>query len=141
MTLDEFENKANLQVPWQRGAWHGQFLSLEENVIAGEFKPEDIWRVFAVGNSGDQWTGIGAAVVQLYDGRWVAWESSWGPTGSGFSDDAYGGDANVYFASSLEIAIMLGLTQTSRALLGLNTEDWSNPNAKLPELVELIHGQ
>lgn len=136
MTLDEFCDKAANQVPWRRGTWWGQFLSLD-GTVAGDFKPEEIWRVLAVNNSGGRWDGVGAAVVQLRDERWVAWESSWGPTGSGFSEDAYGGGANVYFASSLEGAIMLGLTPSSRKLLGLDTENWSDPKAKLPEL-ELI---
>jgi hypothetical protein len=137
MTLAEFCDRACNQVPWRRGAWYGQFLSLD-GTVAGDFKPEDIWRVLAVGCTEDgAWDGVGAAVVQLWDGRWVAWESSWGPTGSGFSEDAYGGGANVYFASSLEGAIMLGLTPSSRELLRLDTENWSDPKAKLPEL-ELI---
>ena len=73
-----------------------------------EFGPEDLSKVFAVNNRG-VWDGTAAAVVQLKDGRWVAWESSWGPTGDGFNADAYGGDANVFFASSLEQAIVYGL--------------------------------
>jgi hypothetical protein len=137
MTIGEFCSMVGCQVPWHRGTWHGQFLSLD-GTVAGDFKPEDIWRVLAVNcTGGSDWDGTGAAVVQLRDGRWVAWESSWGPTGSGFSEDAYGGDACVYFSSSLEGAIMLGLTPYSRELLGLDTENWSDPGAKLPEL-ELI---
>jgi hypothetical protein len=136
MTIEEFNIKAGCQVPWTRGTWNGQFLSLDDTP-AGDFKPEEIWRVLAVNNSGGDWDGFGAAVIQLKDGRWVAWESSWGPTGSGFSEDAYGGDANVYFSSTMEGAIMLGLTPVSRDLLGLDTENWSDPNAKLPVLEEI----
>jgi len=138
MTIDEFCIKAGGQVPWQRGTWYGQFLSLD-NTPAGDFKPEDIWRVLAVNNTGGDWDGTGAAVVQLRDKRWVAWESSWGPTGCGFSEDAYGGGANVYFSSTLEGAILLGLTPDSRNILGLDTENWSDPEAKLPELELITH--
>jgi len=42
------------------------------------------------------------AIVELNDGRFVGWESWSDVTGSGFHHDAYGGDVEVWFASTLE---------------------------------------
>jgi hypothetical protein len=47
-----------------------------------------------------------AVVVRLTQGRgYAAWESWWGPTGSGFGNDAYGGDAVVYFGASVPVVL------------------------------------
>ena len=51
-----------------------------------------------------KWDGEAAAIVLLTDGRFCAWHSFWGPTGSGFSEDAYGGYTDVGFARTLHAA-------------------------------------
>jgi hypothetical protein len=67
----------------------------------------------------DRWDGYEAAVFCLKDGRWVSYESTYGPTGSGFSADAYGGDADVYFAPSYEEIVRWGLTDEARRDMGI----------------------
>jgi hypothetical protein len=57
--------------------------------------------------------------MKLHDGRYVSFETFYGPTGDGFLRDAYGGDADLVFSSSYEAAIMLGLTEEGRRLCGL----------------------
>lgn len=57
-----------------------------------------------------------AGIVELVDGRYVAWESSWGPTGSGFHPDAYGGTADILFAATEEAA-RGALSEKARELL------------------------
>ena len=118
MTMIEFINKVNGEVPWNRGTWSGKFYSFD-GTPASDFGPQDVARVLAADNSGEGWDGHAAAVIQLKDDRWVAWESTWGPTGSGFSEDAYGGDANVYFSYDLANCIRYGLTTEGRELLDL----------------------
>lgn len=59
------------------------------------------------------------AVVRLLDGRYMSWETFWGPTGNGFSEDAYGGNADIHFANDLETIIRFGLTDEGREHLGL----------------------
>jgi hypothetical protein len=140
MTLDDFNDAVSGQAPWSARNWHGGYVSLNEDVSDEGFNSKDIWKVLAANNTGSGWDGKAAAVVLLRDGRWAAWESSWGPTGSGFCEDAYGGDVIVYLAASLDEAIMLGLTSSARKLLGLDVENWSDPDAKIPELKEIKNG-
>lgn len=90
--------------PWSRGQWHGSWLSADD-APAGEFLESDVEVVIAYHQSPDDWDGTYGAIIRLHDGRWVSWEGSWGPTGSGFSEDAYGGDTDVWFANSLLGAI------------------------------------
>lgn len=100
-------------------SWHGRLVSVD-GTATGSFTEADLDKLIFAGesNPGD-WDGECAAVMLLKDGRYVAWETNWGPTGNGFSEDAYGGDADVYFASTLDAAINLGLTQEGRALAGV----------------------
>jgi len=65
----------------------------------------------------DDWDGVSVAVLKLTRGRWMTWESWWGPTGDGFSEDAYGGDADVWISDTLELAYRLGLTDAGRSML------------------------
>lgn len=134
MTFTKFCTEVGGQVPWHRINWTGKFLSFDDTPTT-EFGPEDLDKVFAVGHRDTgSMDGEAAAIVLLKDGRWVAWESTWGPTGDGFCCDAYGGDANIYFSSSLADAIALGLSLDARDMLGLKIEEWSDPNCKLPKL-------
>jgi hypothetical protein len=104
-------------VPWSRYSWHGEWQSVD-GTIADEFDQDDVALVLAHGSSNrSDWDGKEAAVIQLCDGRIVAWETWWGPTGNGFCDDAYGGDTNVLFAESVD-AVWNYLTESARELLG-----------------------
>lgn len=53
------------------------------------------------------------AVVKLKDGRYAAWETSWGPSGHGFSESRYGGNADVIVANSLR-KLFFALSEHSR---------------------------
>lgn len=142
MTIDDFEERVNFQVPWRRRSdnWSGKLITLDDTPTT-DFKREDIARVFAANMRGEMggWDGKAAAIIQLKDDRWVAWESFWAPTGSGFSYDAYGGDSNVYFGSTLENVIAYGLTNDGRDILGLDIENWSNPDAILPKIEDITN--
>lgn len=84
------------------------------------FTYDDIEEIVCQGSTdGNDWDGEVAAVVKLRDGRYVAWETFWGPTGDGFSEDAYGGDADIVIAATAEDAIRFGLTNNGRRLCGL----------------------
>jgi hypothetical protein len=83
---------------------------------------DDVAEVLHEGTTDEgDWDGTVAGIVRLHDGRFVAWETFWGPTGDGFHEDAYGGDADVTFAATLDGAIRWGLTNEGRALCGLST--------------------
>jgi hypothetical protein len=88
------------------------------------FSEKDVAEWVYEWETGDRWDGTCAAVVLLRDGRLAAWESWWGPTGSGFFDDAYGGDAEVWFAreENLRGLIMQALSDESRRGCGIPAE-------------------
>lgn len=103
-------------VPWNRGAWHGSFVSLD-GAVTDDFVEADIERVIAFGTTHpNDWDGSSAGIVLLKDGRFCSWESGWGPTGSGFSEDAYGGDADIMFATTADAA-RNGISERARELL------------------------
>jgi len=99
--------------------WHGKFVSLD-GTEAGPIIESDVEEVLHYADTGRDWDGDVAAVIKLKDGRLVAWEAAWGPTGDGFSEDAYGGYSDVYFASDLDLLIRMALSDSSRRLLGLS---------------------
>jgi len=103
------------ECPWHRGQWDGQFLSLD-GASAADFTEDDIDEVLGYGDTGEGWDGESAGIVLLKDGRYVAWESNWGPTGSGFSCDAYGGEADIAFAQTAGRALEY-LSEKSRELI------------------------
>ena len=105
--------------PFDRFDWIGHLLSLDGTSTA-DFSEDDLDEVIAQGSTPDDWDGEVAAVIRLKDGRYVAWETFWGPTGDGFSCAAYGGTADIAFASSLETAVSFGLTDEGRKLCGLS---------------------
>lgn len=102
--------------PFNRGTWHGQLLT-RDGTSTEMPTEDDVAEVVAQASTGDQWDGKVAAVLRLKDGRFVAWETFYGPTGNGFSEDAYGGEADLTFAGSLAGAIQWGLTDEGRGLL------------------------
>jgi len=86
--------------PWARGEWTGELISAD-GASAADFEEEDVAHVvWWASTDADDWDGYTAGVVVLKDGRYVAWEADWGPTGNGFSYDAYGGTADIIFARS-----------------------------------------
>lgn len=105
--------------PFERGSWHGRFVSFDDTDTA-DFTEQDVAEVIAYGQtSPDDWDGNVAAVMQLHDGRFVVYETYWGPTGHGFSEDAYGGDADLVFASTFVNAVTFGLTDEGRRLCNI----------------------
>lgn len=106
--------------PWFRGEWHGELVSVDETP-AHDFTREDVESLIAWGSTDDrQWDGETAGIALLKDGRYIAWEASWGPTGDGFSADAYGGESDILFAASADVAAS-ALSEQARELLG---EGW-----------------
>lgn len=89
--------------PWARGPWHGKLISVD-GCPSHDFTRADVERVVAYGATPDGWDGESAGVALLKDGRFIAWESTWDATGTGFSEDAYGGDADIAFAHTQEAA-------------------------------------
>lgn len=104
--------------PTNREDWHGRLISLD-GTSAADFTDADVAEVVAAGDDGDEWDGSVAAVLRLNDGRYVSFETFYGPTGNGFSEDAYGGDADLNFAADLATATRLGLTDEGRRLCGI----------------------
>lgn len=102
---------------------HGGLRSLDGAAV-GPFTQGDVAEVLYHGENGDRWDGKEAAVIRLGDGRFVGWETWWGPTGSGFCDDAYGGDAEILFASDLRLLVN-ELSDEGRRLAGVPEELWN----------------
>ena len=101
--------------PFGRGQWSGNLVSLD-GASTQDVSTDDIDVVLAYGETKDDWDGDSAGIVELKDGRFVAWESWWGPTGAGFGADAYGGDADIAFATTSGAALAY-LSEKSRELL------------------------
>jgi hypothetical protein len=109
------------------GTWHGKRVSLD-GVSVGDFMPSDIAEVIFQGQEpedGDDWDGKCVAVIKLKDGRLVAWETWWGPTGNGFMEDAYGGEEDLYFASDLRVIVNAALSDEGRRMAGVPEELWN----------------
>lgn len=107
--------------PWHAYSWSGRvYLASEPLNRIGVALPEpsEVQRIVAAASSGDEWDGVVAAVVRLKDGRYLAYETFYGPTGSGFYEDAYGGDADVWIGTLAQVRRM-GLTNEGRRMLRL----------------------
>lgn len=93
-------------VPWNRGAWNGSFVSLD-GAATDDFTSDDVDAVLAYGDTDTCDTGAGttAGIIRLKDGRFVSLESSYDVTGSGFHEDAYGGDADIWFSTTAGAAL------------------------------------
>jgi hypothetical protein len=110
--------------PWHRSSWTGQLVSLD-GAATDDFTKDDVAAVIAHGSTPtNDWDGSAAAIVQLKDGRYAAWETWWDCTGSGFSCDAYGGTADIMFALTVQAATE-ALSEKARELL-----QWSSPQRK-----------
>jgi len=92
--------------PWDHHGC-GPLISLDGCDTTGgdNLKRADVERVIVWGETGPGWDGESAGIALLKDGRYIAWESWWGPTGSGFSGDAYGGDEEIAFARTAQKAL------------------------------------
>lgn len=101
--------------PWSRYDWTGELISAD-GCDASDFECDDVAEVlwWATTDKTD-WDGDTAGVVRLKDGRFAGWEADWGPTGNGFSCDAYGGTADIVFGTTQE-AVEAHLSDKAKAL-------------------------
>ncbi|MGH2362651.1 MAG: hypothetical protein ACRDGM_19160 [bacterium] len=113
--------------PWgifgTRSGWRGNVISVDGTSTA-PFDEPDLDEVLFQGQTEDGWDGFVAAVFRLKDGRIVAYQTFWGPTGDGFNEDAYGGDADVYVGRDLNLLIRSALTDAGRRLAGIPDDLW-----------------
>jgi hypothetical protein len=107
--------------PFGRMGWTGRLISVD-GTSAEDFADTVEPEVIAAGESAPGWDGEVACVMRLPDGRFVAYETQWGPTGDGFCCDAYGGDADLFFGATADAVIWLGLSATGRQLCGYPAE-------------------
>lgn len=105
-------------------SWDGSVRSLDDTAT-DVFVEADVAEVLYQGETGDTWDGKCAAVFKLNDGRLVAYETFYGPTGDGFHEDAYGGDAELVFASDLRLLVNEALTDEGRRLAGVPKDLWN----------------
>ena len=96
-----------------RYSWHGKIYSMDNTPI-DDFSSDDLEMVVWSYETPDEWDGEVSCVCKLKDGRFVSWETTWGPTGDGFCEDAYGGDADILMSSSLRTAMVLGISEKVR---------------------------
>ena len=106
------------------GYWHGRAISLDGTAATLPVSEADVAEVLFDYDSGGRWDGDCCAVVRLKDGRLVAWESWWGPTGTGFLEDAYGGDTDIYFATDLRLLVNAALSDAMRRSANVPEELW-----------------
>ena len=103
--------------PFSRHSWNGKIWALDDTPI-NDFTLEDFDFCPFIYSTPDDWDGTCAAIFRLKDGRWVAFETTWGPTGHGFSEDAYGGDANIFVAKTCADAGIHGVSENIRKEMG-----------------------
>lgn len=103
-------------------SWHGHRIA-HGGAPPTPFTEEDVAEVIASYDSaaphGYLDEGNVACVVRLKDGRFVSWETFYGVTGDGFHEDAYGGEADIHYAGTLDDIIRFGLTDEGRENLKL----------------------
>lgn len=109
-------------LPWGEtpdgNRWHGRLVSIAGTPV-GPITKTDVVQVLYHYADPDDWDGHEVCVLELKDGRYAAYETSWGPTGDGFSEDAYGGDADIVFGRDLNAVILEALTDFGRRRLGI----------------------
>ena len=105
--------------PWLRFQWSGELRSVDGTPNA-DFVFDDVAELIAEGGAGYNF----AAIVRLHDGRFASWDAMWDVTGDGFCCDAYGGDADIFFAETAEAAARALGEQT------METLTWAKENAK-----------
>lgn len=98
--------------PW--GPHDGTCVSVDGTPV-GLIWEHDVARWIAISGSSLDWSNE-VCIVELNDGRICAW-STWNDvTGSGFHADAYGGNAELLFGSSVE-SVLPHLTEQDRESL------------------------
>ena len=106
--------------------WNGEAISLDGTATdLPSIEDEAGAKVLYEFQTGNRWDGDCAGVVRLADGRLMAWEAWWGPTGDSFCEDAYGGDGRVFFASDLRLLVNAALSDESRRRAGVPEELWN----------------
>jgi hypothetical protein len=90
--------------PWNRGGWTGEFISTD-GTTTSDITEADVQEVLHYAKTSPGWDGETVGIVCLLDGRIVAWEADWGPTGDGFYRDAYGGTADILFSQTVQAAL------------------------------------
>jgi hypothetical protein len=105
--------------PWFRGEWNGRCVQLDPAAQVIDVCESDVSLLLAYGETPDTWDGEIAGIALLRNKTFLAWGTFYGPTGHGFSRDAYGGDADMMFASTWERAWLFGLTDKGRELVRL----------------------
>lgn len=114
MNLDKELDKIS-PAPWERHGWTGELTS-PDGTPTDDFTRNDVARVVWFATTTPGWDGETTGCVQLRDGRFVAWEADWGPTGDGFFRDAYGGTSDLVFAKT-EKAALAAMSLRARDLL------------------------
>ena len=111
-TIDDIQPQ-----PWMeaRHGWRGELISAD-GASTEDFKRYQVADVLQYATTPPGWDGETAGVIRLKDGRFVAWEADWGPTGDGFCCDAYGGTADLIFGHS-QAAVLKRLSERARNLL------------------------
>lgn len=104
------------EAPWSRCEWSGRLVSVD-GCPSHDFTASDVARLVIYADTGRDWSGEAAGIAQLRDGRFIGWESSWDATGSGFCHDAYGGDADILFATSIA-ALWSHFSERGKELIG-----------------------
>ena len=107
--------------PFTRYSWNGIISSLDD-ASTQDFGPDDCDEIIAEEEWGGRWDGYMAGVARLKDGRFIAWDDSYGPTGDGLSRDAYGGDATIYVGETLDTVVRFGLGEEARLRLGFDVK-------------------
>ncbi len=101
--IDLQELRDSASTPWNAGRWNKNIVSVDGAPVTIPH-PSEVSAVVAYHDCG--WDeGMHVAVIKLCDGRFMAWENRVGVTGSGFSEDAYGGDAEVWVAWTHDDAV------------------------------------
>jgi hypothetical protein len=114
MEFEHVEEPPWGEKPGDDSGWSDGQIIAHNGVSDAMPDKEDVAEILIDMEYGDRWDGVTAAVVKLKDGRYMAWESFYGPTGSGFSNDAYGGDAVVHFSDDLEQIKLMALSDETR---------------------------
>lgn len=101
--------------PWRRHGWTGSLISFD-GCDTSDFTEKDVSEVLQFVSTEGHWDGSTAGIAKLKDGRFIGWEATYGPTGNGFSRDAYGGTADIYFGKT-EAAVLEAIGESARTLL------------------------
>ena len=108
--------------PFSRYDWSGEVVSLDET--DADPVPEDsLYKLLVAGETPERWDGEVSGIALINDGRWIAWSTFYGPTGHGFCNDAYGGNATIFVASSPETLRQMALGAEGRMLCGIPYQD------------------